>query len=218
MLKQERILVVKYSKLLQERGLTKGTGGNISVIDRQRGLVAITPSAVEYDELVPQDVAVINLEGKVIEGNYEPSSEKDMHLECYKRREDIGAVVHTHSLYATILACLGQNIPPVHYLIGFAGGSVKCVPYKLFGTKELALAAVEGLGNNNAALLGNHGLLAVGPDLYYAFNVAEETEFVAEIYYKAKLFGDIRLLTEEDMKKVMEKFKSYGKKAPIVSE
>ncbi len=141
-----------------------------------------------------------------------PSSELDMHMECYKRRDDVNAVVHTHSLYACTLACLGWSIQPVHYLIGYAGMSVDVSPYKRFGTAELAKTAVDVMGNNNAVLLGNHGLLAVGGSIEFAFNAAEETEFVAGIYYRCRIAGEPVLLPEEEMREIIPLFKSYGQK------
>lgn len=203
--------IVKYCNRMIERGLTRGTGGNISIVDRKLGLVAISPSAVEYEVMKPEDVAVVTLEGVQVSGKYAPSSEKDMHLGCYKNRDDIQAVVHTHSLYSTVLACLNEEIPAVHYLIGFAGKSVPCIPYELFGTEELAKSAVEGLKDNYAVLLGNHGLLAVGNNVDHAFNVAEQIEFVSEVYYKAINIRVPNYLNSNQMDEVIKKFGTYGK-------
>jgi len=194
-----------------KRELTKGTGGNISIYNRKLGLVAISPSAVEYEEMAPEDVAVITLDGEQVEGSNLPSSEKDMHLTCFQKRKDVNAVVHTHSCYATALACLHEELPPVHYLIGFAGGTVRCIPYYLFGGKELANAAVEGMESRNAVLLGNHGLLTVGTSINHAFNVAEETEFIAKIYCITKGIGTPQILDSDDLEQVQEKFQTYGK-------
>ncbi len=213
-MKKEREAIIYYSKKMAQSGLTKGTGGNISVCDREQGYVAITPSAVDYDELIVEDIAVLRLDGTQVEGNYAPSSEKDMHLLCYKKRNDIAAVVHTHSLYSIIMACLHEAIPPVHYLIGFAKGTVECVPYYPFGSMELAEAASDGLSDKNAVLLGNHGLLAVGADVKHAYSVAEITEYVAEIYYKASLRGEPVILGDEDIEEVYRRFDAYRKSEP----
>jgi|LSQX01.1.fsa_nt_gb L-fuculose-phosphate aldolase len=214
LMEKERQDIIYYSQKMAESGLTKGTGGNISVYDRELGYVAITPSAVDYDELQPEDIAIVKLDGTQVEGDYLPSSEKDMHLLCYKKRDDIQAVVHTHSLYAIIMACLHEEIPPVHYLIGFAKGRVKCIPYYPFGSMELAIAASEGLEDKNAVLLGNHGLLAVGGDVKHAYSVAEIIEFVAEIYYKTSLKGAPQILSDDDMEEVYRRFDAYRKSKP----
>lgn len=215
-LQQQRTEVVHYAKQLTVRGLVRGTGGNISVIHRGRGLVAITPSGVDYDIMTPEDVTVIDLDGNIVEGVRKPSSEVDMHLGCYRSREDIQAVVHTHSAHATVLACMGRDIQPIHYLIGYGGGDrVPCLPYRTFGTRELA-DQVEGYLRAYPAqrglLLGNHGLIAVGNSLRFAFDAAEELEFVSEIYYKTLLLGGGKLLDSQEMAVVNEKFKSYGQK------
>ncbi len=215
-LQQQRTEVVHYAKQLTVRGLVRGTGGNISVIHRGRGLVAITPSGVDYDVMTPEDVTVIDLDGNIIEGERKPSSEVDMHLGCYRSGEDIQAVVHTHSAHATVLACMGRDIQPIHYLIGYGGGdSVPCLPYRTFGTRELA-DQVEGYLRDHPAqrglLLGNHGLIAVGNSLRFAFDAAEELEFVSEIYYKTLLLGGGNLLDSQEMAVVNERFKSYGQK------
>lgn len=208
-LETQRSEVVAFSNLMLERGLTRGTGGNISIVSRAESLVAITPSAVEYTCMKLEDVAVVTLDGKQVNGNYMPSSEIDMHLECYRKRPDVGAVVHTHSLYATSLSCMQQPLPPVHYLIGYAGSEVGCIPYYLFGTPQLAEAAVKEMGNSNAVLLGNHGLLAVGKDIGHAFSVAEEIEFVSHIYCTVRSMGEPNLLDEGQTAQVLERFESY---------
>ena len=210
LLEQERTQVVRYSRMLIERGLTRGTGGNISI--RSGELVAITPSGVEYMDMTAEDVVVTDLNGTIVEGALKPSSELGMHLASYRRRAEVEAVVHTHSTYAATLACMHRPLPPIHYLLGYAGGTVPCIPYYPFGSEALARAAAEGLDGRNAVLLGNHGLLAVGADIAYAFSVAEETEFVAELYYRTELLGGGRTLTEPQMQEALGRFAVYGQK------
>ncbi len=210
LLEQERTQVVRYSRMLIERGLTRGTGGNISI--RLGELVAITPSGVEYMDMTAEDVVVTDLNGTIVEGALKPSSELGMHLASYRRRTEVKAVVHTHSTYAATLACMHRPLPPIHYLLGYAGGTVPCIPYYPFGSEALARAAAEGLDGRNAVLLGNHGLLAVGADIAYAFSVAEETEFVAELYYRTELLGGGQLLSEPQMQEALERFAVYGQK------
>jgi L-fuculose-phosphate aldolase len=209
-LKKNREEIVLFGKKLISSGLTTGSGGNLSVLDPKKGLVAITPSGVVYDELTPESVVVVDIQGNVIEGDLKPSSELEFHLALYRKFPEIRAVVHTHSVYATTFACLRWEIPPVHYLVGFAGKKVPLAPYATFGTEELAANIVNTISGYQAVLLANHGLVATGKSLEQAFNVAEETEFVARIYYQSKCIGEPVLLPDEEMDRVLEKFKIYG--------
>lgn len=192
------------------RGLTTGSGGNLSVYRKDDNRILITPSAVAYADITPDDIVVCDPNGKVIQGTRRPSSEIGFHLALYHHRDDIRAVVHTHSVYATTLACMHREIPAVHYLVGFAGPKVPLAPYATFGTPALAQAIVDAIGQSNAVLMANHGLVAVGPDLNTAFNVAEEIELVARIYYQTLVAGEAKILSEQQMDEVMEKFKGYG--------
>lgn len=211
-LEKERESIVEYGKKLITHGLTKGTGGNISIFNEQEGLMAITPSGLDYFKTTMKDIVVLDLEGNKIDGERSPSSEYNMHRIFYQKRKGITAVVHAHSTYAAILAALHWNIEPVHYLIGYAGQNVRCAPYKIFGSEELAQVAFEYMQDRYAVLLANHGLLTIGESLEYAFDTAEEIEFVAQIYYKAKCVGNPVLLSSEEMDEFLKKFKPYGQK------
>ena len=173
--------------------------------------VLITPSAVAYADMTPEDIVECRPNGEVVRGKRRPSSELGFHLALYRHREDIGAVVHTHSVFATTLACMHREIPAVHYLVGFAGPKVPLAPYATFGTPALASAIVDTIGQSNAVLMANHGLVAVGADLAAAFNVAEEIELVARIYYQTLVAGEAKILSKQQMDEVMEKFKGYGR-------
>jgi L-fuculose-phosphate aldolase len=217
LLAEERQAVVDGGRAMVRAGLTTGTGGNLSQICRRRGLVAISPSGLDYAVMQPADVALVDLDGLTVEGAYKPSSELGLHLALYRQRPAVGAVVHTHSVYATTLACLGWELPAVHYLVGFAGRKVPVAPYATFGTDELAANVAVTMGHHfNAVLLANHGLVAVGGNVPAAFNTAEEVEFVARIYYQAKCAGAPVLLPDKEMDVVMEKFKTYGRTQPDV--
>lgn len=214
LLQRERELVVEHCRMLATHKLTKGTGGNISALDREKKLFAISPSGMDYFVMQPEDVVVLDLDGKTVDGARTPSSEMDMHRLLYVDREDINAVVHAHSTFATTLACLHWSLPALHYLIGYSGGDgVRCTSYAPFGSPELAEIARDGMKGRYAVLLGNHGLLAAGPNMQYAFNAAEEIEFVCELHWRAKSVGDPVILSEEDMNVVLEKFKTYGQRA-----
>lgn len=210
-LHEERSEIVQFGRKLITAQLTTGTGGNLSIRNSAAKLIAISPSAVPYDMMRPEDVVVVDDDGNIIEGKCKPSSELGFHLALYQKRPDIKSVVHTHSTYATTFACLNQEIPAVHYLIGFCGEKVPLAPYSTFGTEALARNTAESIGNANAVLLANHGLVAVGEDVAMAFNVAEEIEMVARLYYQTLCIGTPRILSHEEMDEVLEKFKTYGK-------
>ncbi len=178
----------------------------------KNSLQAISPSGIDYFKTNPEDVVVMNLEGEIVDGTRKPSSEYEMHRIFYQKRPGIKAVVHTHSKYSAILACLNWGIEPTHYLIGFAGKNVRCTEYKSFGTRELAEVALKGMEDRFGVLLANHGLLTCGPNISYAFSTAEETEFCAEIYYKSKLAGNPVILDDVEMDNILVKFKDYGQK------
>ncbi len=212
-LKEEREQVVEYGKRLVELGLTVGTFGNLSVYDPAEGLMAISPSGMDYFRIRPEDVVVLTLEGEKVDGDARPSSECDMHRIFYQRRPDVRAVIHTHSIYATTLACLRWSIEPVHYAIAYGGADVPCIPYVPFGTWELAEAAFDAMGESrNACLLGNHGLLAVGSSLPWALDVAEQMEFVSRLTYQTRLAGGGVNLTPGEIANVLTAFQSYRKK------
>lgn len=212
MLLEERMKIVEYGKKMVTNGLTKGTGGNISIFNREQGLVAISPSGIDYFDTLPEDVVILSVDGEVVDGTRRPSSELDMHLIFYQRRQDLNALVHTHSPYAKTIAALGWEIPPISYLVAFAGLNVRCAPYETFGTKELAESAFAGMADRRAVLLANHGMIAGAHNIETAFTVAEEIEFSAQIFYQAKAIGEPTLLSAEEMEKLAKKFESYGQR------
>jgi L-fuculose-phosphate aldolase len=211
LLELERIQVIEYCGKLAGSGLTSGTSGNISILDAGRQLMAISPSAMSYGEMAPADVVVMNLEGDVVDGMRRPSTEYGMHLVCYRERRDIGAVVHTHSPRATTLAVLGLDLPAVHYMIALSGrATIPCTPYRLFGTPELAEEAIRHLQGGYACLLANHGTLATGPTLAYAWSLTEQIEFCADLYLRARAVGEPLILSDEQIAEVAGKLSSYG--------
>ncbi len=210
LLEEERESVVQYGRNLINAQLTTGTGGNLSIYNRQEGLVAIKPSGVAYFDMTPMDIVVVDLDGNMVDGKFRPSSEMKFHLALYKYRTNINAVVHTHQVYATTLACLNWELPAVHYLVGMAGNKVPLAPYATYGSKELSDNLLKSIGDYNACLLANHGLVAVGATIAAAFAVAEEIEFVSRLYYQTKAIGDPVILSDDEMKEVIKKFKTYG--------
>lgn len=209
MMMQEKEQVVRYGKKLIDRRLTTGSGGNISVCNREKNLVAISPSGLDYYETTPEDIVILDIDGNLVEGKHRPSSEAGMHLAFYKNRADVSGIVHTHSKFATAIACMGWELPAVHYLIGMAGHRVKCTGYATYGSDELAKKALETIGDSNAVLLANHGLIALGEDVDRAFSTAEHLEFVSEVYYLTKTLGTPNILSDENMDEVMKKFGTF---------
>ena len=210
-LEKERKEIVNFGRKLLTSGLTAGTGGNLSIVNRKKNLVAITPSGVDYFEMSPEDVVLVGMEGDLIEKSQDkPSSELLFHLALYRKRQDIQAIVHTHSVYATTLASLGWEIPPFHYLVAYSGRRVPLAAYATFGSEELARNVSDAVGENNAVLMGSHGVVTVGLTLAKAFETAEIIEYVARVYYLAKGRGEPTILSDEEMNRVIEKFKGYG--------
>lgn len=206
----ERELVIEYGKKLITDGLTRGTGGNVSLVNRELGYYAISPSGMDYFEVQPEDVVVLDLQGNIIDGKRKPSTEYEMHQVFYERRSDINAVLHAHTDFATTLACMNWDLPAVHYMIALAGKDVKCAKYATFGTRELAENAFEAMQDRYAVLLANHGVLTGGRDLANAFNILDEIEYCCQLYYRTKCLGNPVILSEDEMILHQEKFKTYG--------
>ena len=189
--------------------LTHGTSGNVSA--RAPEGFWITPTGLPYDLLEPADLVLMDLDGNQVRGTRRPSSEWRIHRDIYAARPEAGAVIHVHPPYATTISCLRKDLPAVHYMIAVAGGAdVRCAAYATFGTEELSdhtLAALEG---RTACLLANHGLVALGRDLPGAFRTALEVERVAELYWRALSAGAPVVLDQNEMDRVVERFKDYG--------
>jgi len=209
-------LVTICNKLLTD-GYVIGSAGNVSMrlIYDDQELILITPSNLRYDEMKPDDLLIINLDGKVIEGERNPSVEKHLHLNIYKARDDVNAVIHSHGIYSTILSTLNLSLPPIiEELVPYLGGEIVCAEYGEAGTEELARNVVKSLEDKNAVLLANHGNLCCGSHLDGAYMVLKYLERGAKIYYLAKLIKDPNLLPEETIdyeKDIFEIFKESKK-------
>lgn len=210
---QKRERIIELCLQMNSSGLNQGTSGNISA--RHEGLMLITPSGIPYEKLVPKDIARLSLDndGMDWEGPYKPSSEWHFHKAILKAKPDIGAVVHTHSTFATVVSIARTDIPACHYMIAaFGGNSVRCAQYETFGSPELSSAVLQAMQNRSACLLANHGMIAAGKDLDKAMWAAVELETLAKQFYHARLAGDMSLLSDEEMTVVMERFRGYGQK------
>ena len=203
-LEKEREQVIEYSLKLLSEGLTNGTAGNVSIFNREEGLVAISPTGVNYSELTPEMISIVDLEGKLIEG-LKPSSELEMHMILYRNREDVNAVIHTHPVYTTVLACLRQDLPAIDYMIAVTGATkVKCAEYASYGTKELAENAYKAMGSSLAVILANHGLTTAGKDIANAFNITVQVEYISNLYIKARNIGEPIILPDNEMNSMLE--------------
>ena len=207
-----RAEVIATALAMSRRNLSPGRSGNVS--SRFDGGMLITPTGVAYEELSPADIVFVGRDGAASRGGLKPSSEWRFHLSAYAARSDMNAVVHAHSLHATVLACAHRPIPAFHYMVAVAGGmDVPLVPYAPFGTEELARHVAGGLASRNACLMANHGQIALGSTLASALELAAEVEVLAEQYFKVLLLGAPHVLDAAQMDDVLRRFQSYGQNA-----
>lgn len=208
-LKLRQRLIAAYKKLIKF-GLNRGTSGNCSVRSDLADHFLITPSGISIEKMTPETIVKMGFDGSV-QGVAKPSSEWRFHFDILNQRPDIQAVVHTHSIAATALACLRQEIPAFHYMVAIAGGdSVRCAPYELFGSQALSDGVLRALHERKACLMANHGVIALGRDLHEAVHIAHEVEILAEQYLQAFSIGEPHLLTTAEINNVLESFKNYG--------
>ena len=208
---ESREQLLATSRRMVELGLNRGTAGNASV--RLGDGMLITPSALPVAEMKTDSMVRMDLEGRVLQGG-KPSSEWRFHRDIFVARPEIGAVLHMHSTFATTIACLGKDVPAVHYHIAIAGGdSIRCTPYTIFGEQNLSDLALEALHDRKACLLGNHGMIALGKDLADALSVAHEVEYLCEIYWRTLQAGTPQILTVQQMHAVKQKFVEYKKRS-----
>jgi L-fuculose-phosphate aldolase len=213
--KRLRSEVIETALKMSRSGLSPGRSGNVSC--RYQDGMLITPTGMAYDEIGPADIVFVDGQGAVAAGQKKPSSEWRFHLAAYQARRDRHAVVHTHSLHATVLASVKRPIPAFHYMVAVAGGKdIPCVPYATFGTGQLAEHVADGLKDRDACLMASHGQIAIGETLRAALELAHDVETLAAQYYKvlvlsgASIFPDI--LSDEAMADMVERFKNYGQK------
>jgi L-fuculose-phosphate aldolase len=205
-----REAAVAAMRRLDERGLNRGSAGNLSC--RLGEGMLITPTGMGA-EMRAEDMVWMGFDG-TLRGHWQPSSEWHFHRAVYLARPGLQAIVHTHSVHATTLACLRRELPAFHYMVAVAGGSrVPLVGYHTFGTEALSQAVAEGLREVQACLLANHGLVAAGTTLAQAMKITVEIEALCESYLKALAVGEPVLLSDEQMAEVIEKFRSYGQAA-----
>lgn len=205
--------IVAQAQAMNALGINQGTSGNISA--RCGDTMLITPSATPYDAMQPDQIAAMPLDGDGDwTGPLKPSTEWRFHRDILRARPDASAVVHTHATYCTTLAILRREIPAVHYMIAaFGGATIRCAPYALYGTAELAAHALDALEDRNACLLANHGMIVTGPSLAKAMWLAVELETLAKQYCLALQLGAPVILTDAEIAATMRGFASYGLQA-----
>jgi len=204
-----RMRVIHAARRLNTSGINQGRSGNVSV--RVEGGFLVTPTGVPYESLNAPDLVFMRADGER-EGTYKPSSEWRLHRDIYAKHPEAGAVVHTHSPYATSIACLRRPIPAFHYEVAFVGGAdIRCAEYATFGTQELSDNALAALEGRRACLLANHGVAAIGAEVEDAFAMVEKVEALARMYWQALQVGEPALLDADEMARVLEKFRTYGR-------
>lgn len=207
-------LIVDSGKRMAKSGLTVETWGNISCRDMETGLVYLTPSAMLYDQITEEDVVVCTLDGTIVEGVRKPTVEKDLHLEIYRRRPEVNAVIHTHPLYSMVYATQGKDIALIIDEAAQALGDVcRCAEYALPGSEKLAQNCADALGEkSNSCLLHSHGAVCVGTDMDKAFKTAKVLEMTAQIGYMVEATGNKPVgISDENIAKMQDFVKnSYG--------
>ena len=204
--------LVKLHLLLPKSNLVTWTSGNVSIRDPESGLVAIKPSGVMYEDLTAEDMVVLDLDGKVVEGTKKPSSDTASHLYIYRQRPDVFGVVPTHSPYATAFAAIGKPIPV--YLTAQAdefGGPIPCGGFALIGGEEIGKVVVDSIGKSPAIILKNHGVFTIGPSGKGAVKAAVMVEDVARTVWLAKQLGEPDQIPDEMVEKLHYRYThDYG--------
>ena len=202
--------VIKYAKMLNVKNLSALRSGNISV--RYKNGFLITPSGIKYSQLKSEDVVFVSLDGKFEEKKMKPSSEWRFHKDIYLNKKEANAIVHAHSTHATAVSTHRRSIPAFHYMVALAGGNdIKCADYATFGTEELSQNIIKALENRKACLMSNHGQVAFEKNLNKAFELAQEIENICQQYINALKIGKPKILSDDEMIKVLEQIKNYKK-------
>src|SRR5450830_995138 len=202
--------LVRIAGKLDAQGLNRGTSGNLSA--RYGEGMLITPSGMGAEGLTEDDIVFMHMDGTA-RGRWQPSSEWLFHRDIFVQRPEFGAIIHTHCIAATALACLRKDIPPFHYMIALVGGdSIRCANYATFGTRALSDNALIALQGRKACLLANHGMIAAGTDLAEAYKIAVEVETLSELYLRALQAGQPVLLTADEFQAAPNRFAGYGKR------
>ena len=205
---QLKTKVLETAQAMNASGINRGSSGNVSARSGE-GFI-ITPTGMPYERCTPDDMVPVDSDGTP-HGDRKPSSEWRFHRDIYQAYPEAGAVVHTHAAFATSLACMEMEIPPFHYMIArFGGNTVRCASYALFGTQELSDAMIAALRDRRACLMAHHGMVIYGRNLEHALALAVELETLCEQYWRVLQMGQPNLIPNDEMVRVLEKFRSYG--------
>jgi len=202
--------MVDICRRMNTSGINQGTAGNLSA--RTEDGFLITPTSLPYERMEAEDIVEMGFDGTYV-GKHRPSSEWRFHRDIMKHRTDINAILHCHSIYATTLACQYKPIPAFHYMVGVAGGTtIRVAPYATFGTQQLSDNAIEALDGRLACLLGQHGQISLGKNLEASLWLATEVEVLSRLYVQALPLGDLPILSDEEMDRVIAQMRkmSYG--------
>jgi L-fuculose-phosphate aldolase len=192
-----------------ELGINQGTSGNVSVRSGEQFL--ITPSGIPYEEMTPQQIAVMQTGSTAYAGACKPTTEWRIHRAIMQARPDVGVVIHTHSMFATTVACLRREIPALHYYVAVGGGpTIRCAQYATYGTQELADNVLAALHERDACLLANHGLVVLGTTLGETLRRTFDIEMLARQYIYALHAGEPHLLPDDEIERVRRKMRTYG--------
>lgn len=208
LLEQQRLQVAETALALLRTGLVVNTSGNVSI--RVDDKIVITPSGRSYDELEAEDILVLDLDGAPLDGDLLPSSETPLHLSIYDSDAGINAIVHTHSIYATAVSTLVEELPAIHYQIADLGGPVPVAPYQTFGTPELAASVTAAIHGRSAALMQNHGAVTVAETVEQALARSVTLEWLARLYIIAAQSGSPSLLDTEELARVKQQQNNFG--------
>ena len=202
--------IIRYAKMLNSKKLSALRSGNISI--RYKEGFFITPSGKKYSSLKNSDIVFVNLDGKFNKKKGIPSSEWKFHQDIYLSKKQANAIVHAHSTNATAVSTHKKGIPAFHYMVAMAGGNdIKCAKYATFGTRALSKNIITALKNRNACLISNHGQIAFEENISKAFELAEEVENISLQYITSLKLGKPKILSSNEMKKVLSKAKNYKK-------
>ena len=202
--------VIKYANMLNTENLSALRSGNISL--RHKDGFLITPSGVKYSSLKNEDIVFVSLDGKFDEKKMKPSSEWRFHKDIYLNKTEANAIVHAHSTHATAVSTHGKSIPAFHYMVALAGGNdIKCADYATFGTEELSQNIIKALEDRKACLMSNHGQVAFEKNLNKAFELAQEIENICQQYINALKIGKPKILSDNEMIKILGEIKNYKK-------
>ncbi len=215
LLMELRSSVARYARKMYSSHLVEATAGNLSARDLETGLICVTPSGADYEDLAAEDIVVLDQHGEVVEGKWKPTVESPLHALVLARRPDIHCVMHTHSPYATAFGVINEQIPMILSDSALClGGQVKVAPYRRSGTQEFAVSVVEALGNGRAVIWANHGAMVVGVNLSLTFSTAHALEDSAKVYAIARQLGTPALLPAEEVAALHQFWlEHYGQKA-----